>query len=461
MAQIQVRDEQGNGIPRINIRISEGQKSSDAAIFDVFTDLAGNTGWPIPNFPIQDYTLWLNDQNINPAFDPQSLFVPGASIATSADIVVTLVSTTVVVTPPSPAPDADLSAVHADGRLFRYANGLPWRWKLVTAFDGFRRFSRGELAALKAYAAWTRSVGGNGWRVFGNWSRTGFDYRKEADYFQQLVSFAHFLADEGLKGEFVCVTDGIPSSETEQRNFLGTCADILAGFPWMFDQKVNEGYKNGMTEPQKYTVQRDGLLVSNGAAAQDAPLYLPSAGYTTIHPPRSDDWARKCGKDAYETYRESHDPVVPDEPKGFWEKDEESGSRTGNTLHAFSAGLGAGLFCPGITAHGDSNTMQLCEVPGPRESKCVSEEFRGVDLIPLDAPNWQYARYGENNPGIPMPIEDDGPPSGIRLTDHMHAMINGGQAVVCNYYPSPNWVAKPANGWRIVEQDGSFVRCER
>lgn len=75
MSILAVRDEQGNGIPRINIRIAMGDKSSDEAIFDVFTDLAGNTGWPIPFWPTGKYTLWLNDHNVDSRFDAVSLVI--------------------------------------------------------------------------------------------------------------------------------------------------------------------------------------------------------------------------------------------------------------------------------------------------------------------------------------------------------------------------------------------------
>jgi hypothetical protein len=59
----------------MNIRISEETRSSEEAIFDVFTDYAGNTGWPIPFWPRRRYALHVNFANVNPRFVPQSYYL--------------------------------------------------------------------------------------------------------------------------------------------------------------------------------------------------------------------------------------------------------------------------------------------------------------------------------------------------------------------------------------------------
>ncbi len=68
MAQIQIRDDRGAGVAGINVRISEGTQPSDAAIFDVFTDAAGNSGWPIPFWPAGLYTLHVNAGGVDPRY---------------------------------------------------------------------------------------------------------------------------------------------------------------------------------------------------------------------------------------------------------------------------------------------------------------------------------------------------------------------------------------------------------
>jgi hypothetical protein len=85
MAQIQVRDQHGNGVPLCNIRIAEGSKRNDEAIYDVFTDLSGNTGWPIPFWPTKPYTLYVNTANVKPQFSSATVVV-----TTSDDVVIAL-----------------------------------------------------------------------------------------------------------------------------------------------------------------------------------------------------------------------------------------------------------------------------------------------------------------------------------------------------------------------------------
>lgn len=88
MSQVQVRADHENGQPlgRIVIRISNGTQSSDEAIFDYETDLAGNKGWPIPHWPQADYTLHVNPYTFhgspigeaNKSFGEVSKFVPAS-----------------------------------------------------------------------------------------------------------------------------------------------------------------------------------------------------------------------------------------------------------------------------------------------------------------------------------------------------------------------------------------------
>lgn len=107
MSQIQIRDQQGRGLPGINIRVAEGQKSSDAAIFDFESDSSGNKGWPIPFWPKADYTLHINQPEVgvpqNPRYESKSVLVPAAQFPN--DVRIELQSTETVPTPlPIPVP---------------------------------------------------------------------------------------------------------------------------------------------------------------------------------------------------------------------------------------------------------------------------------------------------------------------------------------------------------------------
>lgn len=82
-------------------------------------------------------------------------------------------------------------------RLFDAAG--PWRWKMVTAFDAQRLMIRNETAQLSSYAEWTKSVGGNGWRVFLNWVVSGLDFRQVPTYFDGLRRLCDFTAAQRLR----------------------------------------------------------------------------------------------------------------------------------------------------------------------------------------------------------------------------------------------------------------------
>lgn len=363
---------------------------------------------------------------------------------------------------PSLAPPkqvVDMRPARAVGRLLLLPDNTPFNIKFVTAFDAGRLVYRKEFGQLRDYAKWTRDTGGNGWRVFvAGWSRTGFDYRNIPDYYTRVLPDLNmFMSDEGLRGEAVCVCDGIPHELNEQNDLINKVMDVLAMF-WLVEE-ANEPWKNEY-DPQLHTFNWPGRLMAKGAPpAGTSPYpYIPSRGYNTHHSPRTEDWARKCGKDSYEIYNETHALTYGNEPPGFAE-DEKPGSRVNNARHAFAAGVGSRMFGPGGLAHGDTNTMQLCKIPGRIETFCTKRFFQGIDFVPAQAPNWTYARYGPSNPGVPMPIEDDLGPG--KLTDHMHAMIGPNLAVVCNYYPSPGWYPKPINGWRIINYDDCAVLLER
>ena len=74
MSIISVRDTNGSPITLMNMRISEGVKPQEEAIYDIFTDHSGNTGWPIPFWPSDgEFTLHFNYANVNPRFKPLSV----------------------------------------------------------------------------------------------------------------------------------------------------------------------------------------------------------------------------------------------------------------------------------------------------------------------------------------------------------------------------------------------------
>lgn len=105
MAQIRVRDQSGNPIKLLNVRLSLGTGTSDQAYDDRFTDLAGNTAWPNPLPSNNGYTLYANYANINPNYNQVSKFV--TTLDADIDLVLQAVSQ------PSNCPNPnDKNAVH-------------------------------------------------------------------------------------------------------------------------------------------------------------------------------------------------------------------------------------------------------------------------------------------------------------------------------------------------------------
>jgi len=349
----------------------------------------------------------------------------------------------------------------------------PWKWKMATAFDALRLLITGNEAQLREYFAWLVSIKGNGIRVFGNWKVTGLDFRQVPDYMGWLRKLCVLTRGAGLRVEFCAVCDYIPEGFDAQQQFINQVADVLAGFDHVVLTLGNEPYQN-MENPERFSIPQAGhLLVARGMCNPNDPNalpYLPSAGFTVYQTVRSDDWMRKVGKDGWEirngfsdAFHGTKDACINTEMIGAAETD-QPGRRSNRPDQFFMAGVAAAMFTSGATAHGDSQTMQWCKVPGPIEAKCAAELFRGIDIVPIDSPTWDYARYGPSRPPFPMPVEPD-PIDGDGDEVRMHSMIGPSQAVSINYrYLLPGhdaWKPKGINGWRTVLQDGPYVLSER
>lgn len=353
----------------------------------------------------------------------------------------------------------------------------PYTLKPCTGFDAKRLFDAGGLPQLRAYCAWIRDVGGNAVRVFmRGWRVTGWD--PGGVDINALTDFCLFLRDERLRLIGTCICDDIPVGASAQIRDVEAIADVFATFDHCVGETMNEPYNgNGEFATVMHDVQRAGLLWARGMCRPDADPndfgdphnrpYTPSLGVTTYQSGRSmaddpamDDWMRKVGKDGYEIRTGfTRDFAWNNEMLGAAET-RQRGRRSNDPRQFFMAGVAAGLFEKAITGHGDSETMQRCVVPGPVETACIRELFRGVDFVPALAPTWRYARRGPSNPGVPMPVEEDTADNDER----MHAMVGDAEAVACNYgHLRPGhasaWHPRGINGWRVDVQDGPYTHC--
>lgn len=389
--------------------------------------------------------------------------------------------------PPSPDPPAGEGDALA-GRLRgedggggpRLVDDLgPYRWACVTAFDALHLASLGEWDRLARYATWTRGVGGTGWRVFLNWKVTGFDFRSTPGYFALLQRLCTFTRDQSLRLQGVAICDQIPGGLAAQQDFLDQAFGVLSRFDHAVGECANEPYNGNSELPTLFrrTSAWGNLLVARGMCRPDAnPAepdphnrpYLPSLGWTSYETGRSEDWYRKVGKDGMEIRNGvlssadgSHDAVINNEPMGAAEA-YQPGRRSNRPDEFFLAGCAASFFTSGVTGHGDSQTMQLCTVPGPIETACIRQLFRGVRIVPFEAPVWEYARYGPSHPPAPMPVEPD-PLDGDE--SRIHSKVGPTEAVSLNYrFLLPGheaWRPQGVNGWRTVLQDGPYVRSVR
>lgn len=389
--------------------------------------------------------------------------------------------------PPSPVPP-DGGGDPLRGRLRGENNAAgprlvddagPWKWKIVTAFDAQRLASVGDWDRLRRYAAWTRSVGGVGWRVFLNWKVTGLDYRQSPIYFNWLERLAEFTRDQHLRLLGTAICDQIPGGLRAQQDFLDQAFGVLNQFDHTLGECANEPYNGNSELPTLFqrTADWGSLIVARGMCRPDAnpasgdphdKPYVPSLGFTTYQTGRSEDWYRKVGKDGMEIRNGvlssadgTHDAPINNEPMGAAETYQD-GRRSNRPEEFFLAGCAAGLFTSGVTGHGDSQTMQLCNVPGSIESECIRQQFRGVELVPADAPTWAYTRYGPSHPPTPMPVEPDAIDGD---ESRIHSMVGPTQAASVNYRYLVSghdaWRPVGVNGWKTKVQDGPYVLSER
>lgn len=355
--------------------------------------------------------------------------------------------------PSEPAP-ALHGALRVVGNQFADDAGV-WPWRMITAFDAFRLFLRADMAQLAAYAAWSRDVGANGWRVFGMWSLTNLrvqDYGEE--YYPLLGAFLDYCAHEGLRVEFTVFTDAqiLMPNVMQQRRHLHDVYGVAA--PNVTFEVANEYEKNGIDPAVLEDVPRVGRLVAMGAPLGDGRVYDPSLGYSTVHNRREAEWFRYVGKDiGVDARAVTRDAIVADEPNKL--------ELTGYLPAAWElAAYNAAMFCAGMTVHGNSLTLQRCVVPTGEEDDLVRRSFAAMARVPIAAPAWAYARYGPAAPNVPMPVERD---QDDDTTIRLYAKVGEHDACALSLHHSAEdgWRPHGANGWEVVAQTGPFVICHR
>lgn len=376
-------------------------------------------------------------------------------------------------TPPSPpvTPPSALVPLTIQGTTFRRPDGTIWKYRAVTAFSAFQDFLAGR--DLAPYAAWTRSVGGNAWRVFYTWTITGFNPVKQLGAVTLRNELEHFRAwmdAQGLYSHNVAWCDQDPDpkkgslvvlSQGDRDLLLDTIVGVMQGRKV---EVMNEAYQNGgyamsgAPSPERF----HGTLAMRSAVrdGEDPRLAGSLLGMTTQHDPRDDEWPRKA-KNVLETTVQgigtippTKQPGVGGEPMGIFEQD-IPGSRTANASDVADYYAVAELFGAGACLHGDGTTLQRCTLPGPNAQRCAEWAKAAREAIPADAQLGSYTRGGLDD----CPIEHDD-----ALALRTFFMLQGNRATGVVVRPQPGWEPRARNGWslaRVAGPNGHIITLTR
>jgi len=259
MAIIRVRDTAGQAIPLMNLRLSLGTQPPEAAYDDRFTDLAGNTAWPVVLPSADGYTLYANYSNVKPDYQRISLRVPDFH----ADIDLTV--------------PHDLSRIVVQGRDFvRTSNGEQYQVIGCTDLMLAWRYDIEGGDAIKPVLAQRGQCGFNNLRVL--WQKD-INNTGTSPWLMPTSKMPPFLA---LCAEYGFYIEGVNLADCQVCN--PTVADQLtrvsavraatAGIDSLFEQSGNESAKNGFN-PLNFTKPTDRLAAnaSNIEGGPDAPYW--------------------------------------------------------------------------------------------------------------------------------------------------------------------------------------------
>lgn len=406
MPQVQVRDEHGTPVTKINIRISEGAKPQEQAIFDYDTDLAGNKGWPIPYWPVQDYTLHVNFADVDHRFVQVSHFAPAPPSGEWDNIPITLPHIAGP-TPPDGMFPPESGRLRIEGDTFRREDNSLWQWRGFSLFLAYRRMLAGEdiRPDLRKLRAW----GVNLIRVFGPlpWAELNGDYTHLTFNRDRLGEFFTLVGEEGLRVEFVpfCYLWG---TVQERRAFAQQMFDIAAQHWNVVFEMVNEPKVQASFKPDPKDVlvgvNRHGVLTAYG---YNPPLNAPLdpadvLDFGTIHTPRDSQWFRKA-RHSQEAQHASGKPFIADEPAKAIEPGNPgdptnaphpgfnyTGGKT-NPDEFVWYGTICHLWTPGHTLHTEEGKWGCLPVPGTRQHQITEVVSR--DVWAKQPADWQTGSY--------------------------------------------------------------------
>lgn len=193
MSQIKITDIAGQGIPYVPVRFSVDHQISAQASYDALSKVDGTQGWPIPGWPVRDYTLHVNTGDFaDPTYSSESRYIPAPANGNYGDELFVLTR-------------MPLERIELDGYFARTTDThTPFFFKGESAFLDLFRLLRGE--DLSPLLRQSQALGSNGRRNFlCSWNTakqaTGdaFDPRRYGqDFFDAIPALLDQYASHGL-----------------------------------------------------------------------------------------------------------------------------------------------------------------------------------------------------------------------------------------------------------------------
>lgn len=287
---------------------------------------------------------------------------------------------------------APVQALHTDGRIFRTADGQPWRWAGVTGFRLLDAFAHGT--DLQPF--FDRFHGFNTLRVFlyAPWKDpsgavTGWD----APDPNTVIAFLARCQAAGFRAELVLFTDNDPARVPGVKAIVD--AVVTAQPINALIEIGNEPDVNSIdTTIAKSWLTGKGVLFSSGDYADSSKHF---GDYLTYHTPRDSEWPRKSkalrefwdggGPDS-PSEPAIHKPAVADEPI----RPDESGYVASDYLAYFGTAAANGA---GATFHYEGG--KWARLPDDREGACLDAALAGLNAFPVDAANGAYSRPDDSS----------------------------------------------------------------
>ena len=378
MSQIQIRDEYGRGVPLMNIRIATGTQPSDAALFDVFTDYAGNTGWPIPFFPQQPYALHVNFANVQPGYVPQSYYLTASDVG---DVHITLATN---------RNGQEHGQLRVQGRDFISEDGQPWQFRgytmhyllkmLIEGHDVDRMFD--EPIELGYNSIIVIGMHASDWKTQHGWRCTPIEH---PDWFVKLAELFDRAAARQIRIAYAPLADMqyLPSSFDKQWYWRESCA-VMAGRWNVIARKGNESRHNGWHQNEYQYPDMRGVLRSHGSKGGEKNPIAPYLDFEEFEVRRDlpkmfvDAPLRQLNDGDFEGANGPiNKPIVSIEPIYFHDTnpDNVGDGRSTDPRVALELGVLTGTCAGG--GFGASDGLE-CKRLGPIARQCAAEYIRGL-----------------------------------------------------------------------------------